>query len=637
MLSSVRRLSKSTLGTIIMALFLLAIVASFALADIQNVGAGNFGTNSGTLAKVGGAQVTERDLSAAMQRRLNEVRQQNPEADYSSLAGDFDQIVEALIQDRALHAFAEKNGIHISKRLVDAEIAKIPATRGLDGKFSQAAYAQFLQQQRLTDAELRQLITASLIQRMLLAPAAANARVPVGIATPYASMLLEARDAEAATVPAAAFAAGIADPSPADIQRFYAENQGRYMVPEQRVLTIARIGTEQVANVTATEQEIAAYYRANQATYGGKAVRVISQVIAPNQNAANAVAARARSSGDLGPQKIVVGEQTREQFARLAGDRVAAAAFSAAEGAIVGPVQSDLGWHVVKIDEVRNEAGRPLAAVRGEIADRLTAEKRKNALTDLITRVEDSIAEGASVADAVRGTGITIIRTPPITGGGVARSQPGFKLPAELAPVLETGFELGEDEDPVVETLPGEAGFALVGVEQVIQAAPAPLASIRDQVAADWKAKQARDRARAVATAIAAKVSKGMSVEAAVAEAGNPRIKTEKMSMRRIQLAQLGGNVPAPVAMVFSLAEGRSRMVADPQGRGFVVVKVTKITPGNATLQPGLITRTQSEFRQTAAAEYAEQFTKAVTTEMGVERNESAIAAAKRRITGGGS
>ena len=44
-----------------------------------------------------------------------------------------------------------------------------------------------------------------------------------------------------------------------------------------------------------------------------------------------------------------VGPQTRQEFAGLAGDAVAKAAFAAEEGAIVGPVQSDLGWHVVTL------------------------------------------------------------------------------------------------------------------------------------------------------------------------------------------------------------------------------------------------------------------------------------------------
>jgi peptidyl-prolyl cis-trans isomerase D len=311
--------------------------------------------------------------------------------------------------------------------------------------------------------------------------------------------------------------------------------------------------------------------------------------------------------------------------------------FAAKQGDIVGPIRSDLGWHVLKVDAVRTEAGKPLSAVSGEIAARLTDEKRKGALADLVAKVEDSIADGSSLAEAAGSAGLAVTRTPAITAGGVARAQPDYKLPEELAPAIRASFELGEGDEPVVETLSGEAGYALVGVDDIIAAAPAPLASIRDQVAADWKAKQASDKARAAASAIAARVAKGTPMAEAVAASGAKLPAPQQVAKRRIELSTSDGRVPPAVGMMFSLAQGRSRMIADPQGRGFVIVKVTKITPGNATLQPNLISRTQSEFQNAAADEYAAQMSNAIKADVGVKRNEEAIAAAKQRITGGGN
>lgn len=629
-----RRLSKSAVGTALMVVFLLAILASFALADVQSYLSGGLGS-PGTLAKVGNSAVTERELSTVMQRKLTELRQQNPTADYSNLSGDFGNILGALIQGRAMTVFADQVGLKVSKRLIDSEIVKIPGTKGLDGKFSETAYQGFLQQQRLTDAEVRQAIATALASRLVLAPAAANARVAVGVATPYASMLLEQREAQVAVVPTSLFTAGIGAPNDADLQTFYKQNSSRYVVPEQRVLSIARIGPEQVANAAATDQEIEAYYKANQAIFGGKAVRVLSQVIAQSEGDARALAQRAKASGAL-PGSTSLGSKSREQLTDIAGDAVAAAAFSAKQGEIVGPIRSDLGWHVIKVDSISTETGKPLASVRGEIADKITADKRKEALTDLVTKIEDSIADGASFAEAIKAVGISAIRTPAITAGGIARSQPDYKLPADLAPAVRAGFELGEGDEPVVETLPGEAGYALVGADDIIAAAPAPLASIRDQVVADWKAKQARDRARTAASAIAAKVARGTDMAAAVAQAGVRLPPPANLAKRRIELSAANGNVPPALGMMFSLAQGRSRMVADPEGKGFVIVKVTRIIPGNASLQPGLISRTQSEFQQAVAGEYAAQMSRAVEEYVKVKRDEAAIAAAKSRITGGG-
>src|SRR5205085_2879003 len=146
MLSSFRRLSKSKIGTGIIASFFIMILVGFAMSDIRNFGSGDigFGMGSSTLAKVGNHKVTEREMSDAMQRRLRQVQQQRPDADYASIAGDFTTILGALIDERALISFADKFGFHLSKRLIDAEIAQIPQTRGLNGQFSDEAYRAFL-------------------------------------------------------------------------------------------------------------------------------------------------------------------------------------------------------------------------------------------------------------------------------------------------------------------------------------------------------------------------------------------------------------------------------------------------------------------------------------------------------------
>ena len=137
MLSSFRRLSKSKFGTGILVVFMLLVVASFAVADMGNFNIG--GGGGGTLAEAGDEQVTEREYSSAMERLLASARQQNPEVTYASLNRDAPAVLEQLIDEAALKSFANDHGLILSKRLIDAQIASLPATRGLDGKFSEAA------------------------------------------------------------------------------------------------------------------------------------------------------------------------------------------------------------------------------------------------------------------------------------------------------------------------------------------------------------------------------------------------------------------------------------------------------------------------------------------------------------------
>ena len=642
MLASFRRLSKTKLGTAIVALFFVVILIGFAASDLSNVGTGNigFGMGGSTLAEAGDQKVTDSEMSDAMQRRLQDVRQQDPDADYASIVGDYDRILDALLTSKVLVAFAEKNGFYLSKRLIDAEIAQIPQTRGLNGQFNEQNYQAFLQQQRLTDAQVRQVMAAGLLQRLFIAPVAANARVPVGMATPYASMMLEAREGEAAAVPIDLFKTGL-NPTDGDLQAYYSANRARYMVPEQRVIRIARIGPEQVGNVAASEQEIAAYYNANQATYGAKQTRNLTQAVVASQAAANAIAVRAKAGTSLaeaaGANAAVssLQDQTRQAYASVAGDAVAAAAFSAASGAVVGPVQSDFGWVVVKVDSVRSEGGRTLAEARGEIAERLTAEKRARALEDLVTTIQDAIDDGSNFAEAAVQAKLQPTATPLIVASGTSRSDPGYRAPPELAPAIQAGFEIAPNDPPEIITLPNNQGYALVSPAQVVAAAPAPLANVRDRVRSDWIEAQAQQRARAAAQAIAAKTARGVPVAQAVREAGVALPAVRPLAARRMQIATASAPVPPAIRALFTLGQGKSRLVPDPQSRTFFVVKVNRIVPGNALLQPELIGQMRNELQQSVSQDYAAQFIAAIRAAMNVRRNEEAINAQKQRMATG--
>ncbi len=645
MLSSFRRLSKSKIGTAIIAIVGLLILIGFGSGGIQSLNIGSGGFSSDTLAKVGSQTVTDRDMSAAMQRRLQQVRQQNPEATYADLAGDFDPLLQGLIDQRALQAFADKHGFILSKRLVDAEIANIPGVKGLNGEVSNSAYQAFLAREHLSDAEVRSVITGTLLERLMITPAATNAKVPIGMAQPYASMLLEKRKGDIALVPLALFASGL-NPTDAQVQQFYTANRSRYMVPEQRVLKIAQIGPDQVSNLSASAQEIQAYYNSHQDVYGTKDIRNISQAVVPDQKVAAAIAQRARSGqsfveaakpAGLTAADVAVGEQSKAQFTDLAGSKVADAAWKAQPGDVIGPIQSDLGWHVVKIEGSKVQPGKSLAQVRGEIADKITTEKRQNALADLVNKIEDQLDGGASFDEAAKQNNLSVTTTPLITASGEARGNGSYKFPKDLDPALKTGFEIAPTDEPAVEKLGDDKGFALVASAQVVPAAPAPLASIRDEVRADWIHKQALDQAQKLAKSIASKASGKTSLADAVKQAGKPLPPVQSVDVRRIQLSQMGDKVPAPLRAMFSMLEGNAKAAPDPQGRGFFVVKVDQVTPGNALDQPSLITEVQKEFGEPLAQEYAQELIAAIRENTGVRRNESAIADTKKRMTSPGS
>ena len=65
-------------------------------------------------------------------------------------------------------------------------------------------------------------------------------------------------------------------------------------------------------------------------------------------------------------------------------------------------------------------------------------------------------------------------------------------------------------------------------------------------------------------------------------------------------------------------------------------MKVNKIIPGNATLQPTLIGQMQTELQQSIAEDYARQFVAAVRADVKTKRNEAAIQAMKTRLSTSG-
>jgi peptidyl-prolyl cis-trans isomerase D len=417
------------------------------------------------------------------------------------------------------------------------------------------------------------------------------------------------------------------------------------MVPEQRALRIARIGPDQVANVTASDQEVTAYYNSHKADYASKETRDISQAVVQDQTTANAIATKAKAGATIAAAAAPAGanaavttlkDQSQQAYASVAGDKAAAAVFAAASGAVVGPVQTSFGWAVAKIDAVKTQGGKTLDQARPEISAKITEDKRKNAVEDLVDKLQDSIDGGSSFTEAVSQAKLPVTTTPLIIADGTSRSDPSFKMPQDLAPALKTGFQLEPNDPPEIVTLPNNEGYALVSPAQAVPAAPAPLTAVHDQVANDWINAKALERAGAVAAQIEAKVEHGAMLADAMKQSGTTLPPVQPLSARRIQIATAQGPISSPLKMLFSLGQGKSRMFPDPQGRGFFIVKVNKIVPGNAMLEPALIGQMQGELQQNISDDYGREFLTAIRQQLGAKRNESAVQAMKSRMANSG-
>jgi peptidyl-prolyl cis-trans isomerase D len=187
-----------------------------------------------------------------------------------------------------------------------------------------------------------------------------------------------------------------------------------------------------------------------------------------------------------------------------------------------------------------------------------------------------------------------------------------------------------------VVSLSGDEGYAIVSPGQVVQSAPAPLANIHDQVAADWVNDQAMQRARAAADQIAARATGNISVADAIKASGAAIPAARPITARRIQISNAQGQTVPALRLLFATGAGKSKVAANPQGGGYFVIKTNKITPGNAVSQPGLIAQVQGQLNQATSSDYAEEFLTSLKRDMKAKRNESAIQAFKTQLVRGG-
>jgi peptidyl-prolyl cis-trans isomerase D len=635
------------------AIALLGIVlVSMVVTGFGTDGVGGLGSLSGggqtgeALASVDGEDLAANDINDMVNRAYSRARQQQPTLDMATFLeqGTYEQVIDQMIVARSVQAFGTSQGLLVSERMIDREIVNIPAFRNLTGQFDQNVMRQQLQTQNLTEARFRQDVAQSLMQRQLLGPVALGARAPEGVARQYANLLLERRRGQVAAIPSELLAQGI-NPSDAELAAFYNANRAMFTVPERRVIKYAVIGTEQVGQAgQATEAEIAAVYRNSPLSYGARETRTIQSIVLPTQAEANAFAARVRggtgfveaaAAAGFSAGDVTFANQSRQQFAGVANAEVATAAFAAAQGAVAGPIRSQLGFHVVRVEAIQQIAGRPLEAVRGDIAAAINARKRIEALGDLVSRVEESLSDGASFEETARAHNLTVVTTPAITALGQPADGQAFVPSPDLQPLLRPAFEIDPEEpEPALEQITANERFALIGVDRVLPAAPPPLAQIREQVRAAFINRRAGDLARALADRVARAINSGTPAAQAFAQA-QPRIPTIRpIEIRRLDISRQGQQVPAPLITLFSIPQGRARVIPGENGAGWYIVVHEQRTPGDASGLPQLIQQTREEFTRSASEELAQQFARAAQSRSQVTRNAEAIRSARQSLGG---
>ena len=643
MLQSFRSFFQSKWGVGFTLAFVGLIALAFASGDIVSTGGFGQVSSGSPVAKVGKDKIDAGELERSAQTILSRMRQNDPNATMASFVarGGVNDLLTYLVDRKAARQWGEQHGIYIGDRLVDSEIAKITRIQAPDGSVDPALYRQLLAERGVSDAEFRREVAEDLIGRQLTAANALGVQVPRKIAQRYAAVVLERRKGLIVTVPSAAFAP-VTPPSEAEITNWYASRKGDYALPERRTIRYITFGDSVLKQVPVpTDAEIAARYNTNKAKYAPSDKRKLAQLVLPTEAAARAVAAEVAGGRSLeaaaGPKGLAVaplGPLGKDEYALQSSAEAANAAFAAAKGKVVGPFKAPLGWLLVRVDGSEGNPGKTLAQARPELLKELGEEKRREAIAEFSARLEDDLANGATLPDLAKDMGLELRETAPLTANGQVFGQPGQSAPPELAKVLQAAFAMESERQPqLAEVDPGKT-FMVFDAGTIAPAAPPPLASIRTQVIADLQLAKGAKAAKAAADKIKAQLERGIPVEQAMAAAGVALPPVDRVDKARADIQAQGQNAPKPEVLLFSMAKGKVRLLGAPRNRGWYVVTVSEVIPGKVAPNDPRLAGLAESLGQTLGGEYTDQLSAALRGEVGVTRNEDNLAAVRKRLQG---
>lgn len=623
MLQFFRSLIKSKVGAIVAIVVLGMIALAFVAADVTGNG-GLGGPSSGTVAEVGGEDITTADLNQAANEALQRVRQQEPTVTMSGLVsrGALGILLGDLVDLNALYAFGKDHGIVIGDRLIDSELQRAGA----------------LQPQAIP----RKSVATRLVAREVLAPAEYGATMPGEMAWRYSQLLAERRLGSVVVLPSLLFAPTTA-PSTAELNTYYKAHTNTFIRPERRVIRYATFGADAVKSVTApSDAEIAQRYAADRDQYAALERRTVMQLVVPTQAAANAIVAEVNggktlqaSAAEKGLSAAKLGPLSKQDLSGQTSPAIADAVFAASQGKLV-VARSPLGWYVVLVEAIDTRPARTLEQVRNEIAATLATDKRRAALTDYVAKIEERLEGGSNLPEVAKALGLQVQSTPSLTADGGVYGQAGKTVDAALKPVLKTAFSMQENEPQVAEAQAG-ATFVIYDVTAIAASAPAPFNQILNDVKLAYALDKGAQSAKAQAMKIQAALRGGQKLDAILAGVSKKLPPVERVGMTRPELARIqqsGRQVPPPIRLLFAMAQGSVKVQEAPEKRGWFVVSLDSIEPGKIDRNDPAVAGAQRELGKASGGEYSEALRKAISKDVGVKRNAAAIRALSDELSG---
>jgi len=152
-------------------------------------------------------------------------------------------------------------------------------------------------------------------------------------------------------------------------------------------------------------------------------------------------------------------------------------------------------------------------------------------------------------------------------------------------------------------------------------------------VATMWKLAEGQKEARKAADRILERVNSGSTLAAAMRAEDTPLPPARPVDVTREQLMQQQRPNP-PIALMFAMTEGTAKRIPAPGNQGFFLVALADVTAGELDEDDPLIGQARTGYGQIVLREYGDQMRAAIRNEVGVEKNDEAVAAVRRELTG---
>ena len=452
-----------------------------------------FGTGglSGSVQRIGTAG--DKDISvAAYQSALND-QLRSLEAQVGSRV-TFQQaqsmgldraVLGQVVTQRTLDNEAAVLGVSVGDMRVRDEVLRNPAFQSLSGSFDRTAYANALRRVGLTETAYETSIRDEIARTLLQGAVVGGITAAPVYAETLASYLGETRDITLAQVTADNLTAPVPGATEAELQAFYDENPEMFTTPEVRRITYAMLTPDMLADkVTIDDAQVQALYDQRIDQFVQPERRLVERLVFAT--AEEASAAQERLEGEELTFDALVAERglalSDVDLGDVAiGDLGAAgeAVFAAAAGDVVGPIDSDLGPALFRVNAVLAAEETPFAEAEPELRAELATDQARRVIQADAETINDLIAGGATLEDLANRTDLELS-----TLDFTADSTEG---PAAYEAFRNAAAAATEGAFPKLVPLDDGGIFAL-RLDGITPPAVEPMAEVRDQLSAAWQA-----------------------------------------------------------------------------------------------------------------------------------------------------